>query len=264
MKHHIVAGGGLAGLSAAIELSSHGHAVDLYEQSKTLGGRAATHSQQGYAMNIGPHGFYRAGMMKAQFEAWGIGYTGRPPLGIGESLLIAKGARNRFPGDAAGLLRCGAFSVGERLKLAHILKAMSKAEADPGESMQSWIDRQSPSPSVRQMLGALTRLSTYSADPGVLDGQAGLRQLQQAIKHSVLYIDGGWQTLVDALAAKARGQGVRICSDCGVVRVEPGTVELRTGERVAADGIVLAVPPRSVEQLTGQELRAMILSLIHI
>jgi hypothetical protein len=39
-----------------------------------------------------------------------------------------------------------------------------------------------------------------------------------------------------------------------VRRVEPGAVELRSGERVAADGIVLAIPPREVEQVTGQQL----------
>ena len=257
-KHYIVAGGGLSGLCASIELALHGHSVALYEQSKTLGGRAATHSQQGYAMNIGPHGFYRAGVMKAQFDAWGIAYSGKPPLGKGESFLIAKGRKHRFPGDTIGLLRSSAFSLRDKLKIGQILGAIKKATAAPGESMQCWIDRQSTSLNVRQMLAAMTRLSTYSADLAALDAASALRQLQMAITSSVLYLDGGWETVVNALASKARSLGLAIHTDCGVVAVEPGAVQLRSGERAAADGIVLALPPRAVEQVTGHKLPKLI------
>lgn len=255
----VVAGGGLAGLSAAIELAIHGHSVALYEQSKTLGGRAATHSQQGFAMNIGPHGFYRAGMMKAYFDKWGIAYAGTAPLGKGDTYLIADGTRHRFPGNTAGLLRCGAFSVVEKLKLGQLLTALGSAKAEPGESMQDWIDRQSSSVNVRNMLAALTRLSTYSSEMASLDASAGLEQLKMAIEKSVLYLDGGWETVVNGLAAKAKSLGVTIHTDCGVIAVEPGAVELRGGERVSnVAGIVLAMPPKAVEQITGRTLPPMI------
>ena len=253
-KHYIVAGGGLAGLSAAIELALNGLPVTLYEQSKTLGGRAATHSQQGYAMNIGPHGFYRAGVMKAQFDAWGIAYSGKPPLGRGEAYLIADGKRHRFPGNTAGLLRTGAFSFSEKMRLGQLMGTLQKAETRASESMQAWIDRQSAKANVRGFLGALIRLSTYSADLQMLDADAGLRQLKLALKASVWYLDGGWETVVNALAAKGRSLGVTIHTDCGVTAVESGAVQLRGGERVSCDGIVLAMPPRAVEQVTGGRL----------
>ena len=95
MKNYIVVGGGLAGLTAAVEIASHGHAVELYEQSKSLGGRAATPHQEGYAANWGPHAVYQAGALKAQLEAWGIPHSGKAPFGRGDPYLIAKGAR--FP-----------------------------------------------------------------------------------------------------------------------------------------------------------------------
>ena len=250
-KHFVVAGGGLAGLSAAVELALAGHSVALYEQVKTLGGRAATHAQQGFAMNLGPHGFYRAGFMKAQFDTWGIEYAGKPPLGRGDAYLIAGGRTHRFPGDFAGLMRCGAFSIGDKLRLGQLMTTIPKAVAQPGESMQSWIDRQSISVNVRNFLMALTRLSTYCACPQLLDAEAGLCQLKIAFKASVLYLDGGWETLVRALATKARSLGVRIHEDCGVVAVEPGgTATLRSGEKIALDGIVLAMSPRAVEQVS--------------
>lgn len=257
-NHFVVAGGGLAGLSASIELALHGHSVAIYEQSKTLGGRAATHSQQGYAMNMGPHGFYRAGMMKAQFDAWGIAARGKPPVGRGATYLIAKGGTYDFPGNAAGLLRCGTFSIAEKFLIGRWMGTLAKAKAAPGESMQQWIEAQSPRKNVRDFMGALTRLSTYSADLSELDAGAALQQLRIALKASVLYLDDGWQTLVEGLAAKARSLGVAIHTDSGVVAVEPGAITLRGGERATADGIVLALPPRSVEQVSGRKLPTLI------
>ena len=253
----LVAGGGLAGLTASIELALNGHTVALYEQSKSLGGRAATHSQQGFTMNVGPHGFYRAGLMKTQFDEWGIAYSGKPPLGPGDSYLVAKGQKHRFPADAAGLLRCGAFSITEKLRLGQLMAGISKMKANPGESMQQWIDRQSTSEDVRNFLAALTRLSTYSAMLRKLDGAAGLAQLQLAAKASVLYLDGGWETLIAALAAKARSLGVAIHTNSGLTAASPNQVRLRSGEQLAADGIILAVPPRAVEELTGCALPTM-------
>ena len=257
-SHFIVAGGGLAGLSASIELALHGHSVTICEQSKGLGGRAATHSQRGYAMNMGPHGFYRAGVMKAQFDAWGIAVRGKPPLGRGATYLIAKGGTYDFPGNAIGLLRCRAFSVFEKLRIGRWLSTVSKAQAAPGESMQQWIAAQSPSKNVRHFMGALTRLSTYSADLSELDAGAALQQLRMALKASVLYLDDGWQTLARGLAAKARSLGVAIHTDCVVLAVEPGLVTLLGGERAAVDGIILALPPRAVEQVSGRKLPTLI------
>ena len=257
-KHYIVAGGGLAGLTAAIELASQGHSVAVYEQSKTLGGRAATHHQQAYSMNIGPHGFYRAGIMKAQLDAWGIAHSGKPPLGKGAAYLVAQGAKYRFPSNTTGLFRSGAFTLSEKLGIARVLGTIVKATAQPGESMRAWIHRQSPKAAVRNMLAAMTRLSTYAGDLAALDAGAALRQVQMALKASVLYLDGGWETVVNGLAVKAQSLGVQIHLDAGVVSIEPGTVVLRGGERLHADGIVLALPPKTVEQITGQRLPAMI------
>ncbi len=70
----------------------------------------------------------------------------------------------------------------------------------------------------------------------------------------MLYLDGGWETLIASLARKAQSLGVELRTDSVVRRAEPGAVELNNGERLPADGIVLAIPPREVEQVTGQQL----------
>jgi phytoene dehydrogenase-like protein len=124
--------------------------------------------------------------------------------------------------------------------------------------MQAWIGRQTSSPRVGQLVAALTRLSTYATDLDLLDAGAALRQLQLALRESVLYLDGGWETVVSGLAEKARSLGVVIHTDSGVARVDPGELELRDGSRVAADGVILALPPRAVEDVTGRKLPELV------
>lgn len=256
-RSFVVAGGGLAGLSSAIELASRGGQVILCEQSRSLGGRADTHHEQGFAMNIGPHGFYAAGAMRSQLDAWGVRYAGRRPLTEGSPGLIAGGHLHSFPGGGAALFSCGAFGIREKLRLAKVMSGLPGATASAGESMRGWIDRQAPEPAVRQMLEALTRLSTYAADFDILDAGFALRQIQIGLKASVLYLDDGWRTIIDGLELKARSMGVEIRTECGVTAVREGSVTLRGGEELPVDGAILAVPPRAVETLTGCALPAM-------
>jgi len=102
----------------------------------------------------------------------------------------------------------------------------------------------------------LVRLSSYSADLDRLDAGAAIEQIQLALAQSVLYLDGGWETLVAGLEAKAKSLGVEIRAEWGVKRVEPGVVESRGGERIAVEGVVLAIPPKEVERVSGVELPA--------
>ncbi len=253
----IVVGGGLSGFTAAIELASGGSKVTVLEQSKHFGGRAATHRQQGYAMNIGPHGFYRASVMKQQFDRWGISYSGKVPLGDGGAFLISNGVRHRFPTSTLSLLVSRAFSMRDRIRIGQALRHIQKRDAAaPGQSMQSWIDSHCGSAEAGRLLAALTRLSTYSADLALLDAGAAIEQIQLALAQSVLYLDGGWETLIVGLASKAQSLGVELRAECGVKSVEPGALKLRSGERLTADGIVLAIPPDEVERATGQSLLA--------
>ena len=254
----IVAGGRLSGFTAAIELASAGHRVTLLEQTRQFGGRAATHHQQGFAMNVGPHGFYRGGVMKQQLDAWGIAYSGKVPLTNGAAYLISNGVRHRFPTSTLNLLRSRCFSLGDKIRIGQALQNIQKTDAADarGRSMQSWIDSRAGSREAGQLLAALTRLSTYSADLALLDAGAAIAQLQLALSQSVLYLDGGWENLIAGLARKAKSLGVELRAECGIKKAEPGAVELRSGERLAADGIVLAFPPREVEQVTGQSLPA--------
>jgi phytoene dehydrogenase-like protein len=93
---------------------------------------------------------------------------------------------------------------------------------------------------------ALIRLSTFAADPALLAADAALRQFQLVMASGVLYVDGGWGTLVRGLEAKAREAGVEIVTGAPVDQL-PGD----------SQGTVLAVTPDQVERLTGWKAGAM-------
>src|SRR5262245_53152087 len=72
----------------------------------------------------------------------------------------------------------------------------------------------------RALAASLVRLATYSDDLGELSAEVGLAQLQQALSRGVMYLDGGWQSLVDALAGAAREAGVEVRTGAGVQSIE--------------------------------------------
>lgn len=53
-RHAVVVGGGLAGLSSAVELSSHGLRVTLVEANQHLGGKMNVLEERGFTFDMGP------------------------------------------------------------------------------------------------------------------------------------------------------------------------------------------------------------------
>ena len=252
-QQFVVVGGGLAGLTSAVALAEKGARVILFEQARRLGGRAVTQQEQGYLMNLGPHALYRGGPLYNSLRSWQIAFTGKSPRLGKSSYLVADGRKFLFPVSAAKLFLTGALSIADKFDAANMLKRL--ATQNPAllgrMDMREWLERNVRRPRVRALGQALVRLSTYSNDMALLSARAAIQQVQFALKQGVLYLDGGWQTLVDGLAAKAESLGVQISSGTPVERVECGSVRLADGRRVDSTGTILAVPPASVEQLTG-------------
>src|SRR6185369_4413152 len=120
-------------------------------------------------------------------------------------------------------------------------------------SFAAWRDAHSVRPRIRQLLSALARVSTYAADLERLSAGAAVAQIQSAIAGGVLYVDGGWQTLVDALRGHAEAAGATIRSHHRAVAVERTDNSLRVrladGSAIAAASVVLAVAPSESAEL---------------
>jgi phytoene dehydrogenase-like protein len=102
------------------------------------------------------------------------------------------------------------------------------------------------------------RVATYTNAPDQLDAAAGIQQIQMALAANVLYVDGGWATLVRGLEQRAREVGVEISTGTRVAGLTTahGSVEsvvLHGGGRVAADDVVVAGDPETAMRLTEKE-----------
>ncbi len=249
MDSYVVVGGGLAGLTAANALAGQGVQVTLLEQSSQLGGRARTQGEKGYLLNLGPHALYADGQAARTFRDWKIPFSGAIPPTDSRAFFIRGGQFFPLVKSLGGLLKSHLFSVREKWEVANLLRLFTGARAIPGETMAAWLDRQVSSPRVREFAATAIRISTYAVDLNLLDAQAALLQIANGLKHNVLCLDGGWQTLVDGLAQRARSLGVTI--RCGEAVTNLESILANNN----ATGVVLAVGPKQVEALTGTKIR---------
>lgn len=240
----IVVGGGLAGLSAAIALAEKKHRVCLYERSSTLGGRAITQCNKGFAMNFGPHALYIDGTADRTFRQWRIRFSGNRPNFNNLAYIICNGQRVPFV---------------ETLAKEKIYKLIMSTDLDRvGGNLEDWLLGNCMSERAAQLIRSMVRLTTYSAEPTCIAADAAIRQMQLAFSKGVLYLDGGWGTLVSGLIEKAISLGVQFQTNAAVKQIEACAVHLADGQCVSAGGIIIAVPRSSIDQLTPRRLPASI------
>ena len=199
----IVIGGGLAGLTAAATLAKAGSAVTLVEGGSTLGGRARSRRRDGFDVNLGPHALYRVGGGLDVLRRLGVRVRGRRPRVDRAGVFVDGGAQ-----PALRFLRR---ATDDRLQVLRALAGLGpRAAAEwAGRPVQEWIDEVTGDPVGRLIVSSVVRTATYSADLTMLDAGAATTQLRSAA-HGVLYLHGGWSSLVDGLAEVIRTHGGEI------------------------------------------------------
>lgn len=254
----VVVGGGLSGLVAAVILARKGRRVRLFEGAGRLGGRAQTEARAGFSFNLGPHALYAQGEGRRVLRELGVEVAGHAPADQGLFASLA-GKLHLLPGGPGSLFRTSLFTWGEKLATARLLARLPRLEpaAWRSRSVQEWIESEARSQRVRLLLHALVRLTTYVNAPRHLDAGAALEQIQLALAGNVLYLDGGWGRLVEALDKTARREGVEIVTGARVAALEAGerveAVRLEGDERVPASEAVLAVDPATALRLIDGE-----------
>ena len=234
----VIVGGGLAGLAAAAYVARSGHTVTVLERSARLGGRAATDERDGFFFNQGPHALYRGGHGEEVLDELGVHVTGGPPAVAGR--VVFDGRAELAPAGPATLLRTKALGVRGKTEIGRLLGSLPRQRAadHAHRTVSEWVDDSARDARARQLLHALVRLSTYANDPDTLSAEVAIAQLQLALGQGVLYLDHGWQTMIDQLAAT------------------PG-VTVRTGTTVSelpdARAVILAVAdPAQAGRLLGR------------
>ncbi|RKH86665.1 amine oxidase, partial [Corallococcus praedator] len=125
---------------------------------------------------------------------------------------LHSGRLHTLPHGPVTLLTTDVLSLAAKLEVAKLLAGLARIDTEPlGRlSTREWLDTRLAREDSRALVAALFRVATYCADHSALSAQAAVAQLQYAIAANVLYVDGGWSTLVDAVALQAREAGARV------------------------------------------------------
>lgn len=234
----VVIGGGLAGLTAASLLARAGRTVLVREKRGVVGGDARSTERDGFTFNQGPHALYRGGHAERVLATAGVTVSGgKPPV---NGRLVFDGRVEIAPAGLVSLLQTRALGGREKIEIANVLARLPRL--DPAVlanvTVADWIAGVVDRPRSSQMLHAIVRLGTYSNQPGAMSADVAVSQLQLALGKGVLYLNGGWQSLIDQLAATP---GVHIAVDDGLDALPDVPAVI-----IAAGGAPVA------ERLTGQ------------
>ncbi|WP_026402371.1 FAD-dependent oxidoreductase [Actinomadura rifamycini] len=219
-----VVGGGLAGLVAAVACAEGGASVTLHEAHRTLGGRGRATAAP-YVAHEGAHVFYADGPHWTWLTDRGLaGPLGRySPRMMTHTFFRADGRLRRVP--PAGFLRMAARTP------------FLRAPAD--RDFRSWASERFGERTAEQAASAIS-VVTYDGDTGRLSAAFVWELIGRVFapkRPAVRWPVGGWQAVLDRLAAHARELGVRIELGSRVTD-PPGTPTIVATELAAARALL--------------------------
>lgn len=252
----MIIGAGLGGLWLACELAAQGKRVLLLEGAAQIGGRAQSKPCESRAVNIGPHALYMGGPAALALNALipqALSGHSPPPQGI----FWDNDDSYAIPYHLGQVALMSHWPISARLALAK--RFLGLAVTAPTNhiselSFSSWLESRRLPAQVQTFFVGLTRVATYMPDPGCLPADVALRQLRRALIGGVRYLDGGWQSIVDALTLSASALGVMIHCGQRVSAFHRGAdgasqvVQTRT-RTWRAPQVVFATPPEQAAKL---------------
>ncbi|MGW4635027.1 FAD-dependent oxidoreductase [Nocardia sp. NPDC004415] len=222
-----VIGGGLAGLTAAIDAAEKGVPVRLFEAHQSLGGRGRA-TPPPHVAHEGAHVFYADGphytWLKERGFVAGLGWPG-----------LTDAAKVGFRVD--GRLR--------RVPPVGMLRAQARkwTQAPVDVDFHSWATERWNERTATQVANAIS-VVTYDADTGRLSAAFVWDLFQRALGVTVpgvRWVRGGWQQVIDRMIARA--------TELGVV-IETGA---RVDELPTGGPVIVATDLDSARRLLGDE-----------
>jgi phytoene dehydrogenase-like protein len=196
--------------------------------------------------------------------ALGIEPSGRTVDGPGAYVYVLRAGRlEPLPRNGYSVLTSRLLGAAGKLAFARLLLTLDqrKAERVRGKSVREWLASETRDAGARALLEMFVRLTSYTHAPDLLPADMAVRQLALAVTHGVMYVDGGFQSLVDAVHARALEAGVQIELGVGVDRIEyaQGSVHAvltADGRRWPALAVIAAVEPSALARMLPGEARA--------
>ncbi|MCH1626012.1 phytoene desaturase family protein [Ferdinandcohnia quinoae] len=252
----IIVGGGLAGYVAANYLRQTNLSILLLEKGKHVGGRARTNKMNQQYFNLGPHALYKRGKARSILEELGIHLNGKSPkLG---GILMENNFEYAAPFSPLGVLTTGLLRTKERMEwIAVLLKVM---RIDPqtlaNQTFQQWVKQIAHSEVIESLLYTLGRLATYCHAPDKMSAKVMVTNLKNAMG-GVLYLDGGWQTIIDQLHNLAILSGIQVRSHAPVKQIYPYEQKqfklvLSNEEEMIGKYVISATGPQELNEMIGE------------
>jgi phytoene dehydrogenase-like protein len=248
----MIVGCGLSGLSAAAILARAGYAVTVFEKASVPGGYAMSKQHGEFTFNLGAHAFYLGGAGEKLLSELGVRYRGSPPA-FDRFQVLDGGKLYAWPTRTTSLTGMTSWNPDATAALARFYSSVTSIHQEQLQnvSLRDWLDQEAPHPHVRQFVLALARLTTYSHAPAMVS--AGM--ILPLLFAQVLYLDGGWQTLVDGLRQVAQEAGAELVTHAKVTAIEIAeeghTVRLANGASYLASAVLLAIDPQAASVLVA-------------
>ena len=247
----VVVGGGLGGLSAALELRRRGYQVIVLERAEELGGKASERSEGGYRWDEGPSIVVMPWVYESLFQACGLDpakYLKLKRLDPAFRIVLSDGRTLDIPADPAGLRDAfAAIDPADGPALDKFLEKMdrfakliahsycdrmlenwgqvmlsplmvSAALISPAKGYAKEIDEQFRSPAIRELLYGFPTYSGF--DPQRAPASLAIIPWT-IIREGVWYPEsGGIAAIPRSIAAACRDVGVEIHTGVEVEAIE--------------------------------------------
>ncbi|MEZ5249596.1 MAG: FAD-dependent oxidoreductase [Ilumatobacteraceae bacterium] len=202
----IVVGAGVAGLAAAMTAAATGRRT-LVVDAHGVGGRGRA-DHHGWSLNVGPHALYRRAALEQLLDRHGIVCAGGMPA-TDDAWLVRDGAAHPQRLSPGAIARTSLLGRRDRLRLLALLARVQRLAGAPRRPQPRRLAARGarPGSTVRRDVRARSAPTPLLE---VLDASAALRQVQLAVGPGVRYLDGGWATMLDAMASRVRSLGGEI------------------------------------------------------
>ncbi|MFC5604591.1 phytoene desaturase family protein [Sporosarcina koreensis] len=255
-----VVGGGLAGLTAANFLAREGKRVVVLEKAKRLGGRAMTNDKNGVLMNLGPHGLYLSGDAANIITELGISLPGGNATKNIHIHGILNHAVHVIPTDFSSTMSSPLLPWKAKFMLGKLMLKIMRLDiySIPEVSLKEWVDTEIPDPMVRHIFYSICRLTSYTNAPTLQLAKPVLKQVKRSLKAGVLYVDGGWDTIVQKLKKQAEAFGAEIVMNKNVTTIEHceqyQIIQCSDGTVIRIPHCIIAASPKeAMNMINGAE-----------
>jgi phytoene dehydrogenase-like protein len=253
----VIVGGGLAGFVAANYLAKTDLSILILERGKRVGGRARTDQIRQQSFNLGPHALYKKGKAKLILEELDVQLNGKSPkLG---GILVEKNMEYAAPFTPLGLFTTSLLNWKERIEWARVLmKVISiNTEKLAQQTFEQWVQQTAGSKKVQSLLYLLGRLATYCHAPEKASAKIIVSHLKAVIS-GVLYLDNGWQTIIDQLHNKAVTSGVQVQTHKTIKQIDPiehdhFKLVLSNDEEISGKYVLCTTGPHELNHMLGEK-----------